>query len=120
MIDDGTCDLILLVGSLLYSVLHPVEISLFLYSLLSNRTTTRSKRDFMTVWYISIIAYEENLSRVSYKKTFTIFFVLLELSEELRQKKDDLDCPFLSLLPTPLTHKPLDMAERLVSVGESE
>ena len=45
---------------------------------------------------------------------------LPELSDELRQKKDDFDLPFLSLLPLPLTQRPLDNAERFMSLGERE
>ena len=50
----------------------------------------------------------------------TILDELLELSEELRQKKEELIFSFLSLFPPFLIHNPLDIAERFISLGESE
>ena len=57
---------------------------------------------------------------VKNENIFTDFDVLSELSDELRQKKEDFDLPFLSLFPVPLIQRPLDNAERFMSLGERE
>ena len=51
---------------------------------------------------------------------FTVLGDLSELSEELLQKKEGLFLPAMSLFPLPLTQRPLDNAERLMSLGDSE